>query len=169
MRTLLYFRRWRKRWCWRWRRTQLGCIYIEWTRKKWKITDIRGQFSIPLLWVYTTCRGWVWHIGRDFAGIAFFTWTDCGTSCFLCFCCVWNYQRQRLTKQLLLLFVFGIFTLRVRLQGIHPGFETQGKRHQKSKTGVSVVPKKGLYVLETFIKRSSVAMTNLLKFSLTLF
>ena len=24
-------------------------------------------------------------------------------------------------------------------QGIHPGFETQGRRHQKSKTGVSVL------------------------------
>ena len=23
---------------------------------------------------------------------------------------------------------------------IHPGFETQGRRHQKSKTGVSVAP-----------------------------
>ena len=29
-------------------------------------------------------------------------------------------------------------------QGIHPGFETQGRRHQKSKTGVSVAPRKGL-------------------------
>ena len=25
-------------------------------------------------------------------------------------------------------------------QGIHPGFETQGRHHQKSKTGVSVAP-----------------------------
>ena len=25
---------------------------------------------------------------------------------------------------------------------IHPGFETQGRRHQKSKTGVSVAPQK---------------------------
>ena len=29
-------------------------------------------------------------------------------------------------------------------RGIHPGFETQGRRHQKSKTGVSVAPQKGL-------------------------
>ena len=29
-------------------------------------------------------------------------------------------------------------------QGIHPSFETQGRRHQKSKTGVSVAPLKGL-------------------------
>ena len=28
--------------------------------------------------------------------------------------------------------------------GIHPGFETHGRRHQKSKTGVSVVPRKKL-------------------------
>ena len=28
-------------------------------------------------------------------------------------------------------------------RGIHPGFETQGRRHQKSKTGVSVVQQKG--------------------------
>ena len=28
--------------------------------------------------------------------------------------------------------------------GIHPGFETQGRRHQKSKIGVSVAPQKGL-------------------------
>ena len=28
-------------------------------------------------------------------------------------------------------------------QGIHPGFETQGRHHQKSKTGVSVAPRKG--------------------------
>ena len=26
--------------------------------------------------------------------------------------------------------------------GIHPGFETQGRHHQKSKTGVSVAPQK---------------------------
>ena len=29
--------------------------------------------------------------------------------------------------------------------GIHPGFETQGRHNQKSKTGVSVAPKKDLY------------------------
>ena len=29
-------------------------------------------------------------------------------------------------------------------RGIHSDFETQGRRHQKSKTGVSVVPEKGL-------------------------
>ena len=29
-------------------------------------------------------------------------------------------------------------------QGIHPGFETQGGRHQKFKTGVLVAPQKGL-------------------------
>ena len=29
-------------------------------------------------------------------------------------------------------------------QGIHPGFETQGRHRQKSKTGVSVAPRKAL-------------------------
>ena len=29
------------------------------------------------------------------------------------------------------------------IQGIHPGFKTQGRRHQKSKTGESVAPRKG--------------------------
>ena len=29
-------------------------------------------------------------------------------------------------------------------QWTHPGFETQGRHHQKSKTGVSVAPQKGL-------------------------
>ena len=33
---------------------------------------------------------------------------------------------------------------KARKWGIHPGFETQGRRHQKSKTGVSVAPRKGL-------------------------
>ena len=31
---------------------------------------------------------------------------------------------------------------KARKQGIHPGFETQGRHHQKSKTGVSVAPQK---------------------------
>ena len=29
-------------------------------------------------------------------------------------------------------------------RGIHPGFETQGRHCQKSKTGVSVAPRKGI-------------------------
>ena len=33
---------------------------------------------------------------------------------------------------------------KIRKQGIHPGFEIQGRRYQKSKTGVSVAPEKGL-------------------------
>ena len=32
---------------------------------------------------------------------------------------------------------------RKHASNIHPGFETQGKGHQKSKTGVSVAPQKG--------------------------
>ena len=33
---------------------------------------------------------------------------------------------------------------KARKRGIHPGFETQGRRCQKFKTGVSVAPRKGL-------------------------
>ena len=32
--------------------------------------------------------------------------------------------------------------------GIHPGFETQGRHHQKSKSGVSVAPQKRNNVLK---------------------
>ena len=38
-------------------------------------------------------------------------------------------------------------------QGIHPGFETQGRHHQKSKTGVSVAPQKGTCFLQNFFKK----------------
>ena len=37
-------------------------------------------------------------------------------------------------------------------QEIHPGFENQGRHHQKSKTGVSMAPQKGTNVLQTLIK-----------------
>ena len=33
---------------------------------------------------------------------------------------------------------------KARKRGIHPGFEPLGRRHQKSKTGVSVAPQKRL-------------------------
>ena len=35
-------------------------------------------------------------------------------------------------------------------QRIHPDFETQGRHHQKSKTGVSVAPQKGLMSSKIF-------------------
>ena len=35
--------------------------------------------------------------------------------------------------------------LKTGTQGIHPGFGFQGRRHQKSKTGVSAAPQKDLY------------------------
>ena len=38
-------------------------------------------------------------------------------------------------------------------KGIHPGFETQGRRHQKSKIGVSVVSRKRLMSLKSFLKK----------------
>ena len=38
-------------------------------------------------------------------------------------------------------------------QGIHPGFETQGRHHQKFKTGVSVAPQKELVSSKKFKKK----------------
>ena len=38
----------------------------------------------------------------------------------------------------------------VTSKGIHPGIETQGRCHQKSKTGVSVDPQKGLMYSKFF-------------------
>ena len=45
---------------------------------------------------------------------------------------------------------------RERKQGIHPGFETQGRRHQKSKTGVSVAPRKGLMSSKNLFKKKRI-------------
>ena len=42
---------------------------------------------------------------------------------------------------------------RKHAKGIHPGFKTQGRHHQKSKTGVSVAPRKGLVSSKTFFKK----------------
>ena len=39
-------------------------------------------------------------------------------------------------------------------EGIHPGFETQDRQHEKSKTAVSVVPNKGLMSSNFFLKKS---------------
>ena len=39
--------------------------------------------------------------------------------------------------------------------GIHPGFETQGRHHHKSKTGITVAPKK-TDVLQKNLKRKKV-------------
>ena len=39
---------------------------------------------------------------------------------------------------------------KARKRGIHPGFETQGRRNQKSKTGVLVAPQKGLVSSKIF-------------------
>ena len=41
-----------------------------------------------------------------------------------------------------------------RKQEIHPGFETLDRRHQKSKTGVSVAPQKGLMSSKKILKKS---------------
>ena len=46
-------------------------------------------------------------------------------------------------------------------EGILPGFETQGRRHQKSKTGVSVVvPQKELVSSQFFLKKNLVLGQN---------
>ena len=37
---------------------------------------------------------------------------------------------------------------------IHPGFEISGRHHHKSKTGISVVPQKGLMSSKTKILKS---------------
>ena len=39
-------------------------------------------------------------------------------------------------------------------KGIHHGFKTQDRRHQKSKTGVSVTPQKGLMSSKNFLEES---------------
>ena len=39
------------------------------------------------------------------------------------------------------------------MQGIYPGFEIQGRRHQKSKSGVSVVPQEGLMSSKNILKK----------------
>ena len=44
----------------------------------------------------------------------------------------------------------------VRKLGIHPGFETQSRRRQKSKTGVSVAPQKGLMSFTFVLKKKVV-------------
>ena len=44
---------------------------------------------------------------------------------------------------------------KARKRGINPGFETQGRHHQKSKTGVSVAPQKGLMSSKNFKKKKS--------------
>ena len=43
--------------------------------------------------------------------------------------------------------------------GIHPGFETQDRGHQKSKTGVSVAPQKGPTIMSSkfFFKNPNVS------------
>ena len=42
-----------------------------------------------------------------------------------------------------------------RKQRLHPGFETTGRRHQKSKTGVSVTPQKGLTPPNLYFKKNT--------------
>ena len=39
-------------------------------------------------------------------------------------------------------------------RGIHPGFETQGRRHQKSNAEVLVAPQKRTCVLQNFFEKT---------------
>ena len=48
------------------------------------------------------------------------------------------------------------------MQRIHPGFETQGRRHQKVKTGVSVTPQKGLLSNLLFFLKSFISMIKII-------
>ena len=43
-------------------------------------------------------------------------------------------------------------------EGIHPGFETQGRPHLKSKTEVSVIPQKALCPIKIFLKNKLLAV-----------
>ena len=45
-------------------------------------------------------------------------------------------------------------------EGIHPGFEIQGRRHQKSKIGVSVTPQKRLMSSKIFFLKAIVPREN---------
>ena len=47
---------------------------------------------------------------------------------------------------------------------IHPGFETQGRRHQKSKIGVSAVPQKGLMSSKIFYKKREKNLQHIVDF-----
>ena len=48
---------------------------------------------------------------------------------------------------------------RKHAKGIHPGFETHSRCHQKSKTGVSVAPRKGLTSSKKFKKKTLLIQT----------
>ena len=49
-------------------------------------------------------------------------------------------------------------------QGIHPGFETQDRDHQKSRRGVLVAPEKGLVSSKNFFikKRFEITVLNMI-------
>ena len=50
-------------------------------------------------------------------------------------------------------------------QGIHPGFETQGKCHHKSKTGISMALQKGL-MSSIFFKKIKIKNLNIASFQM---
>ena len=55
---------------------------------------------------------------------------------------------------------------KARKRGIHPGFETQGRRHQKSNTGVQWPPKKDLCPLKIYNDRQTNITSHIKDFNL---
>ena len=81
---------------------------------------------------------------------------------------VYKYVDKKGLAAMLAIKVAGGVTLEVNLrnqargkQGIHDGFVTQGRRHQKSKTGVSVTPQTGLMSSNFFSKKPQKLHTNI--------
>ena len=64
----------------------------------------------------------------------------------------WLSRGQQVSHQR---WIWGIHCAQARKHTIHPGFETQGKHHQKSKTGVSVAPQKGHVSSKIFQNKKS--------------
>ena len=74
---------------------------------------------------------------------------------------MYKYVDKKGLAAILAIKVSGGVTLDVNLrnqatgkQGIHPGFVTQGRRHQKSKTGLSETPQTGLMSSNFFPKNT---------------
>ena len=61
----------------------------------------------------------------------------------------WSQYNQQVSHQR---WIWGSHRQKVHKKGIYPGIETQGRCHQKSKTGVSMAPRKGLRSSKFFFK-----------------
>ena len=62
----------------------------------------------------------------------------------------WPLYSQQVLHQRWISGIHGMQVTKHGKRGIHPGFETQGRHHQKSKTGVSVAPQKELVSSKNF-------------------